>query len=95
MPGTWKRSLGGQKNGEPGDHRQRGKSDIFVTFLATAVFLDAAARQVRERGVGGWRVELTAFHFVTKLPMNGTYIVDFPLVSPENATQYYFPNSPF
>jgi ribose transport system substrate-binding protein len=43
--------------------------------------------------VGG--VELTAFHFVTKLPMNGTYIVDFPLVSLENATQYYFPNSPF
>ena len=43
----------------------------------------------------GVAVELTALHFVTKLPMNGTYIVDSPLVSPENATQYYFPNSPY
>src|SRR6201997_4993279 len=30
----------------------------------------------------GVAVELTALHFVTKLPMNGTYIVDSPLVSP-------------
>jgi ribose transport system substrate-binding protein len=43
----------------------------------------------------GVAVELTALHFVTKLPMNGTYIVDSPLVSPENATQYYFPSSPY
>jgi ribose transport system substrate-binding protein len=43
----------------------------------------------------GVSVELTALHFVTKLPMNGTYIVDSPLVSPENATQYYFPSSPY
>jgi ribose transport system substrate-binding protein len=43
----------------------------------------------------GVATELTALHFVTKLPMNGTYIVDSPLVSPENATQYYFPNLPY
>ena len=43
----------------------------------------------------GVAVEVTALHFVTKLPMNGTYIVDSPLVSPQNATQYYFPSSPY
>lgn len=40
-------------------------------------------------------IELTAIHFVAKLPVNGTYILDSPLVTPENAAQYYFPNSPF
>jgi ribose transport system substrate-binding protein len=40
-------------------------------------------------------IEVTALHFVAKLPVNGTYILDSPLVTPENAAQYYFPNSPF
>ena len=40
-------------------------------------------------------IELTALHFIAKLPVNGTYILDSPLVTPENAAQYYFPNSPF
>jgi len=40
-------------------------------------------------------IELTAVHFVAKLPVNGNYILDSPLITPENATQYYFPNSPF
>jgi len=40
-------------------------------------------------------IEITALHFIAKLPVNGTYILDSPLVTPENAAQYYFPNSPF
>jgi ribose transport system substrate-binding protein len=40
-------------------------------------------------------IELTAVHFVAKLPVNGNYILDSPLITPENATQYYFPSSPF
>ena len=40
-------------------------------------------------------IEVTALHFTAKLPVNGTYILDSPLVTPENAAQYYFPNSPF
>jgi ABC-type sugar transport system ATPase subunit len=40
-------------------------------------------------------IEVTALHFTAKLPVNGTYILDSPLVTPENAAQYYFPDSPF
>jgi ABC-type Fe3+/spermidine/putrescine transport system ATPase subunit len=40
-------------------------------------------------------IELTAVHFVAKLPVNGNYILDSPLITPENAAQYYFPSSPF
>jgi len=40
-------------------------------------------------------IELTAIHFVAKLPVNGNCILDSPLITPENATQYYFPSSPF
>jgi ribose transport system substrate-binding protein len=40
-------------------------------------------------------IEITALHFIAKLPVNGTYILDSPLVTPENAAQYYFPDSPF
>jgi ribose transport system substrate-binding protein len=40
-------------------------------------------------------IELTALHYTAKLPVNGTYILDSPLVTPENAAQYYFPDSPF
>jgi ribose transport system substrate-binding protein len=40
-------------------------------------------------------IEVTALHFTAKLPVNGTYILDSPLVTPENASQYYFPDSPF
>jgi ribose transport system substrate-binding protein len=40
-------------------------------------------------------IEVTALHFTAKLPINGTYILDSPLVTPDNATQYYFPDSPF
>jgi ribose transport system substrate-binding protein len=40
-------------------------------------------------------VELTALHYTAKLPVKGTYILESPLVTPENAAQYYFPDSPF
>jgi ribose transport system substrate-binding protein len=40
-------------------------------------------------------IEITALHFTAKLPVNGTYILDSPLVTPANAAQYYFPDSPF
>jgi ribose transport system substrate-binding protein len=40
-------------------------------------------------------IELTALHYTAKLPVKGTYILDSPLVTPENAAQYYFPDSPF
>jgi ribose transport system substrate-binding protein len=40
-------------------------------------------------------IGVTALHLTAKLPVNGTYILDSPLVTPENASQYYFPDSPF
>ncbi len=40
-------------------------------------------------------IEVTALHFTARLPVNGTYILDSPLVTPDNASQYYFPDSPF
>jgi ribose transport system substrate-binding protein len=43
----------------------------------------------------GVAIELTALHLITKLPMNGSYILDSVLVTPENASQYYFPKSPY
>jgi ABC-type glucose/galactose transport system permease subunit len=46
--------------------------------------------------VGGTFVIVTGqLHFTAKLPVNGTYILDSPLVTPDNAAQYYFPDSPF
>jgi ribose transport system substrate-binding protein len=40
-------------------------------------------------------IELTALRYTARLQVKGTYIVDSPLVTPENAAQYYFPDSPF
>ena len=40
-------------------------------------------------------IELTALHYTAKLLIKGTYILDSPLVTPENAALYYFPDSPF
>ena len=34
-------------------------------------------------------IELTALRYTAKLPVKGTYILDAPLVTPENAAQYY------
>ncbi len=40
-------------------------------------------------------IELTALRYTAKLPVNGTYILDSPLITPANAAQYFFPDSPF
>lgn len=40
-------------------------------------------------------MEVTALHFVSDTPMLGEYILDSPLITPANAADYYFPDSPF
>ena len=38
---------------------------------------------------------MTAAQFAGKAPMRGTFKLDAPLITPENADQFYFPDSPF
>lgn len=40
-------------------------------------------------------MEVTALRFVSSAPILGEYILDSPLITPENAADYYFPDSPF
>lgn len=40
-------------------------------------------------------MEVTALRFVSNVPILGSYILDSPLITPENAADYYFPDSPF
>ena len=40
-------------------------------------------------------MEVTALNFVTDVPVLGEYILDATLITPENAEDYYFPDSPF
>jgi len=40
-------------------------------------------------------MEITALNFVSSVPILGRYILDSPLITPENAADYYFPDSPF
>ena len=40
-------------------------------------------------------IEMTALNFVSSAPMTGRYIISSQLITPENAEQYYFPDSPF
>ena len=40
-------------------------------------------------------MEVTALRFVSNVPTLGRYILDSPLITPENAADYYFPDSPF
>ncbi|WP_366657617.1 substrate-binding domain-containing protein [Fodinicurvata sp. EGI_FJ10296] len=40
-------------------------------------------------------MEVTALHFYTNAPVLGEYILGSPLITQENAEQYYFPDSPF
>jgi len=40
-------------------------------------------------------IEVTALKFVSDVPVLGRYILDSPLITPENAADYYFPDSPF
>ena len=40
-------------------------------------------------------IEITALKFVSDVPILGRYILDSPLITQENAADYYFPESPF
>lgn len=40
-------------------------------------------------------MEVTALRFVSDVPVLGRYILDSPLITQENAADYYFPDSPF
>ncbi|MCK5931452.1 MAG: ABC transporter substrate-binding protein [Fulvimarina manganoxydans] len=40
-------------------------------------------------------IRLTANRFVSSAPMEGRFIIGSVLVTPENADQYYYPDSPF
>ncbi|MGR2740526.1 ABC transporter substrate-binding protein [Billgrantia sp. Q4P2] len=40
-------------------------------------------------------MDLTVQHFVSNGPVVGAYILGSPLITQENAEQYYFPDSPF
>ena len=40
-------------------------------------------------------IEMTALHFVSNAPMAGRYIIGSQLITPENAEQFYYPDSPF
>ncbi len=44
-----------------------------------------------ERGDGGHRCSI----YYGEAPIEGTYIVGSPLITPQNAKEYYDPNSPF
>ena len=38
---------------------------------------------------------MTVALFHAQAPMRGSFLLDAPLITPENAEQYYFPDSPF
>ncbi|TIN95514.1 MAG: ABC transporter substrate-binding protein [Mesorhizobium sp.] len=40
-------------------------------------------------------IELTAEHFVSKIPLDGRYILNTSLITKENADLFYFPDSPY
>jgi ribose transport system substrate-binding protein len=40
-------------------------------------------------------IELTALRFVSNAPVAGSFIIGSELITPENAEDYYFPDSPF
>ena len=40
-------------------------------------------------------IYMTAAQFAGQAPMRGSFKLDAPLITPENAEQFYFPGSPF
>ncbi|MFV0300597.1 MAG: ABC transporter substrate-binding protein [Paracoccus sp. (in: a-proteobacteria)] len=40
-------------------------------------------------------IEMTALRFVSNAPMTGRFIIGSQLITPENAEQFYYPDSPF
>ena len=43
----------------------------------------------------GTAMELTAAALYDAVPVHGTYTLDATLITPDNAKNYYFPDSPF
>ncbi|RKP46614.1 substrate-binding domain-containing protein [Pararobbsia silviterrae] len=46
-------------------------------------------------GMVATAMNITAANLTAKLPVRGTFIIGAPLVTKENAKEYYFPDSPF
>ena len=40
-------------------------------------------------------IEITAMKYATQAPIHGQYVLDSPLITQENAAEYYFPESPY
>ena len=40
-------------------------------------------------------IEVTAMRYVSQSPIRGSYILDSPLITQENAEEFYFPDSPY
>lgn len=40
-------------------------------------------------------IEVTAMRYATQAPIRGRYVLDSPLITKENAAEYYFPDSPY
>lgn len=40
-------------------------------------------------------IEVTAMRYATQAPIRGRYVLDSPLITRENAEEYYFPDSPY
>lgn len=40
-------------------------------------------------------IELVTMKYATKAPINGRYVLGSPLINKENASEYYFPDSPY
>ena len=40
-------------------------------------------------------IELTAMRAATQAPIRGRYILDSPLITSDNAAEFYFPDAPY
>lgn len=40
-------------------------------------------------------IEITTMRYATKAPIQGRYVLDSPLITQENAADFYFPDSPY
>lgn len=40
-------------------------------------------------------IEVTAMRYATQAPIRGRYVLDSPLITKENAAEFYFPDSPY
>jgi ribose transport system substrate-binding protein len=43
----------------------------------------------------GTAIELTVAGLLHQVPVRGSYILDATLITPENAEEFYYPDSPF